>query len=62
MILIISDISMPSVPFITIGVIANIPWNKNVPTMTFIMLALLILAPPINIAAIVWKVNADGAV
>ena len=38
-------------PFITVGVIVNIPWNNKVPIITLTIEALFILAPPINIAA-----------
>ena len=36
--------------FITVGVIVTMPWNKNVPMITFVMEALLTVAPPIRMA------------
>lgn len=52
-ILSISEISIFSAPFITVGVSVITPWNKNVPIITFGIDALLILAPPISRAATV---------
>ena len=38
------------IEFITVGVIVTIPWNRKVPIITFVILALFTLAPPMRIA------------
>ena len=45
-----SDISMWTMLFMTVGVMVTIPWKRIVPTMTFMIVALLTDAPPIRMA------------